>query len=65
MLWEYQIVVTRDLTISGDPSSFRRENRDRETTVSELNEFGTEGWELVNVFPAGAEWLAVFKRPKE
>ena len=65
MQWEYQIVVTRDLTMSGDPSSFGRENRDRETTVSEMNEYGAEGWELVNVLPAGAEWLAVFKRPKE
>ena len=65
MQWEYQIAVIRDLTISGDPSFFGRDNRDRETTVSELNEYGAEGWELVNVLPVGAEWLGIFKRPNE
>ncbi len=63
MQWEYLIVVTRDLTISG-PVSFGQENVDRDTTVCELNEYGAEGWELVSLQPAGAEWLAIFKRPE-
>ena len=63
MRWEYLIVVTRNLTISG-PESFGQENLDRETTVNELNEYGAEGWELVSLQLAGAEWLATFKRPE-
>ena len=65
MQWEYLIAVTRDLTIGGNPASFGEENLGRETTVSELNEFGAEQWELVSLQPAGAEWLAIFKRPIE
>ena len=65
MQWEYLIAVTRDLTIGGDPASFDEENSDRETTVSELNEYGAEQWELVSLQPVGAEWLATFKRPIE
>ena len=65
MQWEYLIAVTRDLTIGGDPASFGEENLDRETTVSELNEYGAGQWELVSLQPAGAEWLATFKRPIE
>ena len=65
MRWEYLIAVTRNLAISGDPGSFGEENLDRDRTVEELNEYGAEGWELVSIQPAGAEWLATFKRPRE
>ena len=65
MRWEYLIAVTRNLTISGDPNSFGIENIDREETVAELNEYGSEEWEFVGLQPAGAEWLAIFKRPRQ
>ena len=65
MQWEYLIAVTRSLTIGGDPSSFGQENADRQTTIGELNEYGANEWELVSLQPAGAEWLATFKRPKQ
>ena len=65
MQWEYLIAVTRNLTIGGDPGSFGQENVDRQTTVGELNEYGGDEWELVSLQPAGAEWLATFKRPRE
>ena len=62
--WEYLIVVTRNLTLGGGASSFGVENKDREATVGELNEYGAEEWELVSLQPAGAEWLATLKRAK-
>ena len=65
MQWEYLIAVTRNLTIGGDPESFGQENVDRQTTIGELNEYGSDEWELVGLQPAGAEWLATFKRPKQ
>jgi len=65
MQWEYLIAVTRDLNIAGDPESFGQENVDRQTTIGELNEYGADEWELVSLQPAGAEWLATFKRPKQ
>ena len=65
MQWEYLIAVTRDLNIGGDPESFGQENVDRQTTIGELNEYGADVWELVSLQPAGAEWLATFKRPKQ
>ena len=65
MQWEYLIAATRDLNIAGDPESFGQENVDRRTTIGELNEYGADEWELVSLQPAGAEWLATFKRPKQ
>ncbi len=64
MEWEYLIAVTRNLTISGEASSFGVENLDRQETIKDLNEYGAEGWELVSLQPAGAEWLAALKRAK-
>lgn len=48
MEWEYLIAVTRNLTIGGQASSFGVENQDRQETVGELDEYGMEGWELVD-----------------
>jgi len=34
-------------------------------TASTLNELGTEGWELISVFPLGGEIDYIFKRMKQ
>ena len=59
LLYEYEIKRLRPLMVSDHPGIVD----DVKKTVADLNECGSDGWELVSVVPAGEEWLAFLKRP--
>ena len=60
MLYRYRVERLRAISIS---PSFECEINDISQTVSDLNKWGSDGWELVSVVPAGTEWLAFLKKP--
>ena len=63
MLYEYRIERLRAISIAPSFEGHEGEVNDIKQTVSDLNKWGQDAWELVSVAPAGAEWLAFLKRP--
>lgn len=62
--WEYKMEPTWNIHLREQVT--RESTRDDRTkTVNEWNTLGADGWELVAFRPAGADWLAIFKRPVE
>lgn len=61
MKWEYKSISYRDIASFGKTST--------EAEVEEqMNQFGTEGWELAAALPpstGGSTSLLIFKRPKK
>ena len=60
--WEYRMEPVWNLHLR-ERVTRASTREDRMNAVNEWNTYGAEGWELVAFRPAGADWLAVFKRP--
>lgn len=63
MPYEYKIEKLRILSISYSCDNRGGEDNNIKQTTFDLNRWARDGWELVSVAPAGAEWLAFLKRP--